>query len=427
VTADGWVVADGLGLEIPAHPAAFRSGGAGFLTAAFRASGALSSDNHVVRVTRCDDCAGGSTGRKLWLSVEYARPQAGLHTDLFVKFSRDFGDPIRDRAKVQMASEVRFAQLSRMPGFPIAVPACLFAGWQADTQTGLLITQRIAFGAHGIEPHREKCRDTELPEALAHYQALLTAVARLAGAHRGGRLPADVSAQFPFSFEAAAVGMRAPYTAQQLANRVSRFAAFATAHPGLLPANLRAPAFHARLLEEVPRVAGLADAIRSELSQWQDAIALCHWNANVDNAWFQQGADGRLACGLMDWGCVGQMNVAMALWGAMSGAEVEMWEAHLDELLALFASEFHHAGGAVLDVVRLKRHLLLYAALMGTTWLLDAPAYLRSLVPDLDVVRNRFDPRIRDREVARTQLQMLTVFLNLWETRGIGALLAQSR
>lgn len=425
--ADGWIVADGLGLPMPAHPEALRAGGAAFLTAAFRASGVLSSDNAVVGITRCDDCAGGSTGRKLWLSVEYARPEPGLHADLFVKFSRDFDDPIRDRAKMQMASEVRFAQLSRTPGFPIAVPACVFAGWHADSGTGLLITHCVAFGRDGIEPHREKCRDTELPDALGHYQALLAAVARLAGAHRGGRLPADVSAQFPFSFEAAAVGVRAPYTAQQLVHRVHRFASFAVAHAPLLPANLRAPSFHARLLDEVPRVAAQADAIRAELSGWDDAIALCHWNANVDNAWFWRDADDRLACGLMDWGCVGQMNVAMALWGAMSGAEIALWDAHLDTLLARFVEEFHRSGGAVLDVPKLRRHLLLYAALMGTTWLLDAPAYLGSLVPDLATVRDRFDPRIRGREAARTQLQMLTVFLNLWDTRGIGALLAQSR
>ena len=29
-------------------------------------------------------------------------------------------------------------------------------------------------------------------------------------------------------------------------------------------------------------------------------IALCHWNANIDNAWFWREPDGALRCGLID-------------------------------------------------------------------------------------------------------------------------------
>ncbi|MDT5172767.1 MAG: hypothetical protein QOG37_18, partial [Mycobacterium sp.] len=54
----------------------------------------------------------GSTGRKVVLSVHYDEP-AGLPTELFVKFSRDFDNPTRDRGKAQMEPEVRFAAMSR--------------------------------------------------------------------------------------------------------------------------------------------------------------------------------------------------------------------------------------------------------------------------------------------------------------------------
>ena len=47
----------------------------------------------------------------------------------------------------------------------------------------------------------------------------------------------------------------------------------------------------------------------------------------------------------MDWGCVSQMNVAMAIWGAMSGAETDMWDDHFDELLKLFCDEVHASSG----------------------------------------------------------------------------------
>ncbi len=107
-----------------------------------------------------------------------------------------------------------------------------------------------------------------------------------------------------------------------------------------------------------------------------DYIALCHWNANVDNAWFWRDTGDALHCGLMDWGCVGQMNVAMALWGAMSGAETDLWDHHLDELLDVFASEVRRCGGPDLRVSELSRQVMLYVGIMTVAWLLDIPALI---------------------------------------------------
>jgi hypothetical protein len=115
---DGWVTGDRIKVAFPAHPAALRDGGVTFLTNAFHASGALGEQNRVARITLCEEVPGGSTGRKLVLDVEYDEPQPGLPTELFVKFSRDFDDAIRDRGRTQMDSEVRFAALTPRPGFP---------------------------------------------------------------------------------------------------------------------------------------------------------------------------------------------------------------------------------------------------------------------------------------------------------------------
>ncbi len=424
VAVSSWVTGDSLGLEMPAHPAALREGGAAFLTRAFRAAGVLGQDNRVVRITQCQECPGGSTGRKLLLAVAYERPQPGLHEALFAKFSRDFEDPVRDQGRTQMELEVRFALLARQPGFPVATAACHFADYHEPSGTGLLITQRIAFGRDGIERHYDKCLDEDLPEPLAHYQALLRTLARLAGTHRAGRLPVGVSEQFPFDPSKLTVGQRAPYSAEQLQRRAIQVAGFAAAYPGLLPENIRSVEFLARLEREVGALAAAGEAIRAELRQREDYIALCHWNANVDNAWFWRGDSGGLECGLLDWGCVSQMNVAMAIWGAMSAAQHELWDRHGDELLALFVAEYRAAGGPQIDVVRLKRQVLLYAALMGGAWLLDAPRYLQVLVPELEQVRERSDPRLRGNEMARSQLQMLINFLNLWQTQDVGGLLA---
>ncbi|CAN7202394.1 hypothetical protein LJR225_000663 [Phenylobacterium sp. LjRoot225] len=423
MTVVDWVRGDALGLQIPAHGEALRAGGEAFLTKAFRAAGAIGPDNSVAQITQLEECPGGSTGRKQWLRVVYEKPEPGLHTDLFVKYSRDFDDEIRDRAKNQMESEVQFALISRLPGFPIAVPACLFADYHHDSGTGVLITQRIPFGLGRVERAWDKCLDYEMPEPLEHYRVLVTAVARLAGAHKAGRLAAHISETFPFDAEKAVTNDRIRYSAQQLQNRVARFSDFAATYPQILPTNIATPEFIAQLKEDVPRFLEHELAIKHHLYSQPDLIALCHWNANVDNAWFWRTEDGELACGLMDWGRVNQMNIALALWGGLSAAEIEIWDNHLDELLALFVAEFRGAGGPVLDPGALKLHICLFAAMMGLAWLMDAPPLIQSQVPDLAEAESRFDARFKGNETARTQLHMLTNFLNLWQTQDFGRML----
>lgn len=420
-----WVVGDILGLAIPAHSAALRTGGESFLTHAFRASGALAADNRVSRITQFEEWHGGSTGRKLLLSVEYEKPAPALPTELFVKFSRDFTDAIRDRSKRQMQTEVQFAAMSRIPGFPIAVPTCLFADYHQDSGTGILITRRVAFGCGALERHYDKCLDYEMPDALGHYRALIKAIARLAGAHKAGHLPDSVAQQFPFDANKLSVSDRAPYSAKQLQDRVARFSEFATKYPRLLPANITSPAFISRLADEVARFPEHEAAIKQFLHSEPGLIALCHWNANIDNAWFWRDTDGELECGLMDWGHVSQMNVAMALWGALSATDIELWDRHIDELLALFVAEYRRCGGPIIEIEELRLHLHLYIAIMGLAWLLDAPALIGAQMPDLNDVDSRFDPRIKTNEAVRVRLQMMSTFLNLWHRQHFGRLLDQ--
>jgi hypothetical protein len=126
----------------------------------------------------------------------------------------------------------------------------------------------------------------------------------------------------------------------------------------------------------------------------------------------------------MDWGCVGRMNLAMAIWGAMCSAETDVWNEHLGELLTEFAAEFHRHGGPSVDVDVLVGHVLMYASVMGMTWLLDVPSYVRSQVPDLHADSTRFDPAIRDVESVRCRLQMMTNILTLWATHGVDRILS---
>ena len=74
--------------------------------------------------------------------------------------------------------------------FPIPVPKCFYADIAQDTQTGIIITERIPYGQGAVEPHHPKCMDQILPDPLAHYSALVSNLARLSGTHKSGRLGA---------------------------------------------------------------------------------------------------------------------------------------------------------------------------------------------------------------------------------------------
>lgn len=412
-----WAVADGV--RFPADPETLRAAGPEFLTAALRSFGALSCDNAVTRVTRFEPVTGGSTGRKALLDVQYRYPGA-LPTELFAKFSRDLDNPERDHGRTQMESEVRFAQLSRGSDFPVPVPRPMFAAYAADSGTGVLLTERISFDNNGIERPYDKCADFTMDDQLGHYRALLVAVARLAGAHRAGRLDAASVDVLRPDMQQISVGARIAPTPQRLARRVSGLSEFAATYPGLLPNNVRSTEFLARMRTDLPRLHAAEPAIWAELDD-PELVALCHWNANVDNAWFWRDDDGPLQCGLMDWGAVGQMNVAMAIWGSLCSAETSLWNAHFDELLASFGAEFHRCGGPRIASERLRRHVLLYAAVMGITWLLDVPRYVMG-VPGLHAGSTPRDPAIAEVESVRCRLLMMTNVLNLWATYDFGAL-----
>jgi hypothetical protein len=426
VTEASWVRGDLSGLDIPADIAALTSGGADFLTRAFRSSGALSYANHVERITQAEECFGGGTGRKMLLAVEYEIPTSNLPTQLFVKFSRNFDDPMRDRSKHMMVPEVKFAALSRTPNFPITVPECLFADVHAESGTGLMITERLAFGKNGVEPQLQKCMDYDAPQPFEHYAAIIKALARLSGTHKAGHLHASFNEQFGFDLEHALAADPMRYSDEKLLRRVTRIGEFIGKYPQLFPTNLANAEFREQFVSEAPRAALKEAALKRFLYSNQDLIALCHWNANIDNGWFWRNANGELECGLMDWGRVGQMTVAQTIYGAFSGAEKSLWDEHLDDIIALFAKEYHACGGPSLNIEELKIHTLLVTAMMGLAYLMDAPAIIERQIADLDCVSGPTDERFRINEDARVQLHMLTMFLNQWQTQNLGALIEKT-
>ncbi len=319
-----------------------------------------------------------------------------------------------------MVSEAKFAALSRAPDFPVTVPLCLFADVEPESGTGLIITERIAFGCDGLEPLYPKCMDYRVPEPLEHYKTIVRALARLAGTHRGGGLSPAFDEQFPFDGEQASAMLTIRSSEEKLLQRAHRMFDFVERYPQLFPDNIRSAEFQRRFVDDIPHVIAAQQQIKAVLTGNPDFIALCHWNANIDNCWFWRDGDGNLQCGLMDWAMVGQMSVAQSISGAIGGAETWLWDEHLEQLLDLFAEEFAAHGGPRIDAQELKRHILLLLAVAGVSYFMSAPVAIEREIDDLDAVDSYRDARFQQHENARIQLHMMTKMLNVWQTRKLG-------
>jgi len=414
---------DHTGLSFPVHAEAFREAGAEFLTRAFRAFGSIAADNAVTRVTRLEHCPGGSTGAKLFLDVEYARPEPGLHRELFVKFSRDFADERRDRQRWEMRPEAPFAALCRRPGFPIRVPTPYFADFESGTGTGLLVTERIAYGRDGIEPHRRKCLDhLTMSDPLPHYRQVVTSLARLCAAHKSGRLSPDIDALFPFD---PVTGSADPirYDEAGLLQELDLCFDFARRAPQLLPAELRTPEFHARMARDAFRIRRHEREIQRYLTGNPDLVALCHWNAHIDNCFFRRDAADELHCGFIDWGRVGQITFGSTLWGALSAAHHDIWDHHIDDLLALFAREYHAGGGPEVSKEEVEFHLTLHMAAMGVARVLAFPEVILFRLPECVDAAGPLDEMFLGVDPARNSLHIYTAFLKFWKRQDFGAAL----
>ncbi|MCW1431273.1 hypothetical protein [Novosphingobium sp. JCM 18896] len=415
------------GLAMPTHPEALQEAGAAFLTRAFHAFGSLPADNAVARIVAAEPCHAGNSGQKLLLSVEYARPDPALHTGLFVKLSRDFADAFRDRRRHELEAEVRLAELARLPAFPVAVAKPYFADFDPASGSGLLITQQIAFGEGGLEPLRAKCRDHELPNALEHYQATVTALAALAAAQHRGALSPELERLFPWDEAAAAADLPIPQEPAQIRARVAAIGALVQGSPQLFPPAVRAPGFIERLERDALAFQRHEAAVRRFLHADPRFVALTHWNTNIDNAWFWRDAAGVLRCGLLDWGMARQMNLAYGLWGGLSAAEGAMLEADLDDLLDLFARELAARGGPELPRDRLDLHFDLSVAMLGLALMLEFPALLTARLPEAASASGPRDPLIDRDPVVRGFLHVSTNFLDLWARRDFGASLDAMR
>lgn len=415
-----WVTGEIFGIEIPADLEALVSAGPEFLTRAFQTAGALAPTNRVTRIIEAREFLGGGTGKKARLTLAYEFDEPDLPQALFIKFSRNFDDELWDRARHLMISEAHFAVLSRSPGFPVAVPRCLFADVEPVSGTGLIITERILYGEGSIEPLHPKCMDYRIADPLENYKAILKGLARLSGAHRAGQLPAEFDQRFPFDAKRTTATFTISFEAEKLVQWAGRMFDFIERYPQLFPAHVCTPALREQFIRDLPDVFDRQARIRKTLYGNPDLIAFAHWNANIDNCWFWRDEQNELQCGFLDWANASPISVAQSINGAISGAGPEIWNEHLEELLALFIDEYAAHGGPRLELEELKLHVLLIVAMSGVAYSMRAPVAIERAIDDIDGLQDYRDEQFHQHENARIQLHMMTKMLNVWQTRQLG-------
>ena len=411
-----WAYGEIFGLKIPATPEALIADGAQFLTRAFRATGALVSDSRVSRIAAAEEFFGGGTGRKLLLTLEYESPAPDLSEELFIKFSRHFENELWDRTRMSMIGEAHFAVLSRASDFPVAVPHCLFADVESQSGTGLIITQCIPYGRHGVEARYPKCLDYTVPEPVKHYEAILKGLAKLSGAHRGGRLSPQFDERFPYDRKKASAAFVLAVPEEKLIQRANRMFDFIARYPKLFPQDLCAAGFRQQFIRDLSDVVAAEGRIRDVLYGNPDFIAFSHWNANIDNCWFWRDAEGSLQAGFMDWANAGQLSVAQSVSGAISGAEPSLWNDHLDELLTGYIDVYAAEGGPRLRLEEMRLHIQLIVAVSGVAYSMGAPIAIERDIKDIDAIESHRDECFREHENARIQLHMMTKMLNVWKS-----------
>lgn len=348
------------GLEFPFTVDALGAKGPGFLTAAFHASGYLSKDNSVVEIVELAPLGLFGASDSALLTVAYAKADPTVATKLFVKFPP--ADPDYKYYHTEnMVSEMQFALFSQRGTLPVEVPRCCYNDFSGKNWNFILITERIPFGVASVEPACRKGYDFKVPAVVEHYEVLAESLAKLVAAHKTGVLGDDVEQLFPFA--ASARNFEHISDAEARVDRLIDFTGRVASQ--LFIPEATNPAFIRRFREDVLFGLEHKDDVVAYLNGNVDYVGLCHYNLNIDNAWFWRDPSGALQAGLFDWAGAGQMSIAQALGGMLMMLDPSMHLPIVDKVISTFIKTYSELSGIQLDRSELK--LQYKAALFSTT------------------------------------------------------------
>jgi len=428
------------GLPVPVNLDDLKKRGEKYLTQAFRTAGTISKDNGVKKILEFKrlpmtgkDAAGGS-GPKAFITVEWEREEAGLHTELFCKMPWDMGkatsktmgdkltpeeqaefyrnkekgiDPYyRWKCSATIDYEAQEATIYRFLGpiFPFKIPQYYFADICRQNTNYVLITEKIAFPKKGtvgspkpfeILPVAEKYFDFQLQPRMQYemYYCIMRAQARMAAWDKLGYF--EVAPP-----EMRGIGMAPPPLGhfewpQKLPEK--RRAAKVRGGEGvaklwteyltdkgkhLYDAKYKEPAFLDAVCGCCRDVTGYKDDIFLYTCLFPEMIAFQHTNLQSDNAYYWYNADDEMDTGLIDWGGASPGSFATRMLGSITSALGTVLDEHEEGFLRCFIDEYYKECGIKLSYSELHRQ-----------WMLQYCTYLTTMGSNIEMEIFRETPR----------------------------------
>uniref|UniRef100_A0A7S1F3P4 Uncharacterized protein n=1 Tax=Noctiluca scintillans TaxID=2966 RepID=A0A7S1F3P4_NOCSC len=353
---------DIFGLLFPATPEEFvtEEFGARWLTDAFHRAGTLPADNRVVRITWWRRFEGGGSGPKTLFTVEYEKPDETLDTRLFMKQpytieenkTQRFIEEGQCRFGDVHGGEITFYQWIS-PHVPFSVPKYYFGDQNRESTESCLINAAMDWpetgstaSAYDLLPPCAKCEDWRLPDSHEYYFALMRRLGMLAGLEKAGHLGPDVRG-LPWTPYQHFDAKREPGLALHLKQFVEEVS------PQIWAERVRSKKFWTQFEGAMDLVAKCSNDIGKYQYDNPLYVGFGHANGNTDNAYFFRDQDGRMDCGLLDWGQTGFMPYADEFQNSFASSLGEMLAEYDDRLIQAFADAYHEAGGPNLDVEEL--------------------------------------------------------------------------
>lgn len=410
-----WAQGDFLGLDFPSTLDDLKLAGAPFLTAALRASGKIAKDNAVICVDSFSEVHAGGMGRKAILELRYKNDQPNLNRKLFAKFSIEPDDPIFALYAGIMNPEIAFALLSRQSDFPIRVPECYYADLNEGSGQGILLTECIPFGENGVHNLLEKGKDFQCDNIARYYHTAAKTLGELAAYDKAGKI--DLKWK-PYLKVNAATQAYTEYDNKQLAIAIDKLYQFLVRYPNLFPASQCQEPLLEKLRQWIPRIARNFNALQEHVNSYDSMVAINHWNAALDNAWFWDDANG-LNIGLLDWGNVGAINLAEAYINMLFCGEIETILDAGPAIAETLIQAYESNSGIEVNRDDFKHCFHLLLGINYNFLLFDTANRLEDVFPQLGQCKDKYDPILTNEFSPRLRVRILINHLHYWHSGDI--------
>jgi len=389
--------------------------------------------------------AGNNAGKFLF-EVRYAKQTADLHTKLFAKIPFPLqGATASDRQSSSVYKqpmdlfEINTYRLLESV-LPVQTPKYYYGDISNETSNYILITERVDFSEINgkrngdlapfqIEGPYEKCKDWMLRGPDKDYYMLLVKMhAKIAGAHKVGKLGADSSLTGSLRIASTSgndYGLNPsgptgddPKMVMNKLNSAVKF--FSETAKVVFPSYVTSDGFQKKFRSTMMKLS----AYNAEIEYWKhsdpDYIAFGHQNLNMDNAFFWRDAEGNLDCGIFDFGGFGSASLPHRVWWGLNCAEFDQIKNNLAEYIDGFNTMYSDFGGPKLnkDVMRMA---IIITALQNTMFMVAAVPNCLTMCPlkEWETIQDRHDLRISSnvggKSTLRTTLQVMNNGLRMLE------------